>query len=415
MSIKHEIAPSGFARIQGEVLTWSCGQALVRKFTTTITEIRRCLVQAEFDPDIARDLKPRFAFSRAATVMSEDGLIKRVNEDDTHLYFQLNEMVMVGDKMEYPYQCQLSLCKETGVILGDGTPEGQAAVVKATAMLAEKMEERSANDVTRLIQRLMEQKKRSKAGTPSSGRADMFPISKNRSAYFVFADQVAWIDKVDKFAAAVGATFERLSIAESQQSSNTIRKAVSGHLAKLTGELESAIDKYDTDTRTSTLERTGQRIAELQFLLTARQEFLETEADSLRQKMVDLEAKLKHKQMLITGAAADELDAVAPEVQADVQPNIVVDTPAPASKPEVGTSVVQDADESNEEGRQEALSQEADYGMDDDDDLSTNDVDDDDLPLDEEAVPATPAPVEVKKPVLAKVSALGDTDWLNDE
>lgn len=325
--------------ICGEVITWSCGRAGHGRFTTTLTAIRTALDQAGFDKKLARDLAGRNALCRVLHDLGQTGMVRKVSEDDKEFVFQVNEVARTSNgnlsQLNFPFKAILVLDKKTNTILNPlGTQDGETLRVATENFLKQRAEERTAADVTRMIQRLASARTRGRRHNPSHPHVDLISIRNSGGVYFVFADQLPYVDKIQAFCDLIGADLSRLPVASAPGAQKSIAIALEDHLASLMKEVDEAIEKFGDTTRVRTLDSEAQRISDLRFMMESRSQFLSGQTAVLDQKLKDLDGKLDAMRQKLFGAGvpADE-DAEEGDDQVDSQPATPVAPPMPAFVP----------------------------------------------------------------------------------
>jgi hypothetical protein len=96
-------------KLLGEVITWDCSGIIVRHL-----DLVDALTDSELDPSVARELAPRYAFSRACRKLSDDRIIRQVTEDTNTIQFQFTAEHKEGDRFSYDFETLLTLEKATG-------------------------------------------------------------------------------------------------------------------------------------------------------------------------------------------------------------------------------------------------------------------------------------------------------------
>lgn len=339
MAITHSlegVVPATTSGILGEVVTWSCGKARVSpKYTTTLAKIRAALDAAGFDPNLAKILNVKNAFTRVVQVLKKDGVVTQKDKSDTHIWFQVNDIQTVGAqdqaKTDYPYRATLVLNIKTGdVICPDGSATGAAQAAEAQRLLNQLAEEREAKDVTRLIQRVVTSPTRGRKNDPSKPHVDLIRIRDHGGVYFVFGDQLCHIDRLAVFCDLIGARLERLPIANLPAGGKSIGRALADHLDDEIDRYDDALDNLKDSAREKTFKDHAQNVQDIRFLLECRQSFLSTEADRLNERLAKLDAKRAVIQDKILGKDEDwdaETDAPAAPLTVDEDP--VSDEPLP--------------------------------------------------------------------------------------
>lgn len=265
-------------QLLGEVISWTCAGVAV-----THSALLAALKDAGLDENVARELAPRHAFTRACRKLSDQRIIRQVAEDESALRFQFTAEHREGDKFEYMLETMLALDKRTGRVSCD--LPGLAAL--AQEQLDRAIDARTGSDVTRVIQKLFER------------HADLFPIRPQGGCYYVPQRHAAFVDKVQTFLGRINGQLLRFPIqAGTAEGDRSVKEAVAAGLAALIAEHRQAIESFGTDTRDDTLTRAAERIRRTQFKIQAYAEYLNEEKARLDRELAtarqELRAKIEH-------------------------------------------------------------------------------------------------------------------------
>ena len=129
----------------GEVIAWKCAG-------TTQAGLVAALKAAGLDACIARELAPRNAFSRALKKLDESRVIRQTAEVARSIQFQFTRESKAGNEFTYALETVLTLEKATGRI--DFALDALATVAREE--LDKAFENRTASDVTKLVQTIIE-------------------------------------------------------------------------------------------------------------------------------------------------------------------------------------------------------------------------------------------------------------------
>lgn len=274
----------------GEIITWGTRSDDGSAFKTTLTDIRAALKASGLPESLARELCHRNAFSRALHGLKDKGIVNKVSDVDDIIQFQLNEIVRNGlpgdEKLDLPFLAILALNKVTGIVTcSDQTTNGIKLRVLAEQLLNEAREARTAADVTRLIQRAVSSRTRGMKGV-TRPVVDLIKVRQSGGMYFVFGDQLEYIDMLEFFCEKIGATFERYTAAADERTTRNIARDLQSHLEGLIGELNESMDKLD-DPSEKIVERRVTRIADIRSLISLRRDFLASAADELETRLAD--------------------------------------------------------------------------------------------------------------------------------
>ena len=257
----------------GEVIAWMSK-------ATTQSQLVHGLKVAGLDAALARDLLPRYAFSRALRKMEENRVIRQISEDKTHILFQFTKEAKIGDRFRYDLEATLTLNKTSGRIECSNAELERAAA----AMLDACMVARTASDVTSIVQRVLK------------GRGDLFPINPNGGAYFVPQTHAGLIDQVQKFLGEIGGAVNRYAVnAGNPETARSVADNIADGIASALAEYEAAVEAFDGDTRPETIHRAAERIKAAEFKVKGYDALLGVRRDELQEKLKASKAKLRAK------------------------------------------------------------------------------------------------------------------------
>ncbi len=241
------------------------------------------LKDAGLDENVARELAPRHAFTRACRKLSDQRIIRQVGEDESTVRFQFTHESRTGDKFEYQLETMLVLDKRTGTVSCD--LPGLATL--AQEHLDRAIDARTGSDVTRVIQKLFER------------HADLFAIRPQGGCYFCPQKHCSFVNKVQHFLGRINGQLLRFPIqAGTAEGDRSVKEAVAAGLAALIAEHRQAIETFGTDTRDDTLTRAAEKIRKTQFKIAAYAEYLSEEKSRLDRELLaarlELRAKVEH-------------------------------------------------------------------------------------------------------------------------
>lgn len=255
----------------GEIVTWKSPTSV------SFAVLRNSLQQSGLDPEMARELLPRYAFSRAAKDLDEQRVIKKVNEDKSHLWFQFTREYFDKQRTAYDYRFEaiLKLNKTTGSV----ECADQQLAAQAHALVMEQMDKRSSGDITRIVQKLFDRE--TKYG-------DLFPIREQGGAYFVPAHYQYLVDKVETMMGMMGGRVLRYEITASDRNKLSMAETVSHSVDTVIGQCDAAIEAFDPKEATSTEQNNLLRkIVETRGMITAYKDVLSHEVFRLENKLAE--------------------------------------------------------------------------------------------------------------------------------
>ena len=227
-------------KMLGEIITWK-----IQGVAISHADLISGLMASDLDCDVAKELAPRNAFARACSKLDSERIIRKVAEDHVTITFQFTREALEEGKFSYHFESLLFLNKYSGGITSENLELEQLAKEEFSRC----MEARTANDVTRLVQRLFER------------HADLFSIRDQGGVYFVPEVHHDFIVKVERFVKNIGGSLQRFPIpAGSPQGDRAVQEAVAHGLQTIIDEHLQAVQKFGEDTRPDTLRRAEEKV-----------------------------------------------------------------------------------------------------------------------------------------------------------
>lgn len=281
-------AVSPGTRLLGEIITWTCTGSSIKHL-----DVINGLRDVNLDEGVARELAPRHAFSRACKKLAQDRIIRQINEDSASIVFQFTAEKKQDDRFTYELETLLTLEKSTGKVT---CPKAGLAAL-AQEELDRCIQARTGGDVTRIVQKLFEQK------------ADLFPIRARGGAYFVPQEHIDFVDRVQKFLSKLNGQMQRFPIpAGTPHGDGSVKDAVANGISGLIADHAAAVELFGDDTRSDTLERAAEKIRLTRHKIAAYSEYLADERDRLERELSAASGKLREKVLQL--AAIRESDVV---------------------------------------------------------------------------------------------------------
>ena len=265
----------------GEIITWNARS----DSSHTHTDVVKALDTASLDTDIARELLPRHAFARACRKMQDDRLIEAVNETGDVIVFQVTRKFLAQEELHYQRETFLRLNKTTGKIECDDAQ--LASRMQERLDLA--TEERTTNDITKIVQRLFDV------------NADLFPIRDQGGVYFVPAEHSAFVVCIENFLTALGGVVGRWPVPAGTQHGNTsVQDTIGGAMSALIQEHNQAVAAFTLHTRPDTIEAAAEKIKATRVKIEAYANYLQDRSAGLLAEVDAANAKLIEQVQAIT-------------------------------------------------------------------------------------------------------------------
>jgi hypothetical protein len=123
-------------------------------------------------------------------------------------------------------------------------------------------------------------------------------VREQGGVYFVPREHAAFVDKVQALLSRVNGRLARFPVPEgTREGDRSVKEAVANGIAALIAEHREAVAGFDTDTRSSTLQRAAERIRVVRHKLSAYAAYLADERERLEKDLSaaarDLYAKVE--------------------------------------------------------------------------------------------------------------------------
>jgi len=277
---------AGVGKILGEIITWK-----IQGVAISHADLISGLMASDLESDVARELAPRNAFSRACNKLDSARIIRKVAEDHARITFQFTRETLKEGNFQYHFESLLFLNKFSGEITSDDTELESLARSEFAKCLAS----RTSNDVTRIVQRLFER------------HADLFSIRDQGGVYFVPEVHHEFICKIETFVSKLGGSLQRFPVpAGSPQGDRAIQETVAHGLRAIIDDHIAAVNNFGEDTRTETLERASEKIRTTRFKIESYSLYLDKKREDLEASLQQASELLKLKLNLAMEFSSEE-------------------------------------------------------------------------------------------------------------
>ena len=294
-SVKGFPAVGEKVEILGEIVSWYLPPGAEVRYSHLTDALR----DSGLDAGVARAFLPRNAFARAVRKLTEQRIIRKVDEDEAAVRFQFTRETNTGDALEYTREAILTLAKETGAITCGDDP---ALEQRAKDAFDEAMDRRTSSDITAVVQRLFSDRKRPDV--------DLVPVRKQGGAYFVRKEALGFVDKVGAFLDRLHGELTRLPIAAGYGSGEkVVSVSVAEKISGLIGELDEVVDGFDPDPakqHARSIAAAGDRVKLIRHKIASYAEYLADQRESLEAALKVSGDRLKAK---IFAVSDDEMAA----------------------------------------------------------------------------------------------------------
>lgn len=270
--------------LAGEIVTWKTGQSV--PYATV-----KAALAATGLPDVAKDMLPRNAFSRGARKLCKERVFTKIKEDQKTVFYQFNAMHRQDDHIDLPLEATIQLDKDSGKLASTNA----TMLAEAEAEMLKAIGERTSGDITRLVQKLFED------------RAGLWAIRDQGGAYFVPIAHQGFTAQVESFLHAMGGSMRRFPVPEGTAQGNAaIKDTLASGLEAIIQEHNQAISEFTDENRTSTLERCAEKLQKTKFQIEAYATYLDDQKDQLLEKLTASMNELREKIVAREGGSEEE-------------------------------------------------------------------------------------------------------------
>ena len=277
-------------KMLGEIITWK-----IQGVAISHADLLAGLMASDLDCDVAKELAPRNAFARACSKLDSERIIRKIAEDHEKISFQFTREALEEGKFNYHFESLLFLDKHSGNITSENLELEQLAKEE----FGRCMEERTATDVTKIVQRLFER------------HADLFSIRDQGGAYFVPEIHHDFVVKVESFVRNIGGSWQRFPIpAGSPQGDCAVQEAVAHGLQAIIDEHLQAVQKFGEDTRPHTLHRAEEKIRITKLKIEGYGLYLDKKRSDLEESLQQALELLQSRMSFLMKVPSEETELV---------------------------------------------------------------------------------------------------------
>lgn len=258
----------------GHIITWRVPARV------SLDSLRAAMSEAGIPEALAGDLHPRHALARALREMAQGQprIVRRLPADDQDRpRMQLTREYLSGVGLAYERESVLTL--DGGVVRGDHA----GIATEAQRLLQEHIDTRLTNDLTRLVQRVVEE-----AGT------DLVPVREQGGAYFVPAG-AAVVAKLAILLERIAGKLSTFAVTIGHGTDQSIADTLADYLISQIGEFRKSIEGLGEDARSDVRTRRIERIATLRQRLDGYRTLLAASADRVAGVLSEAEGALLAK------------------------------------------------------------------------------------------------------------------------
>ena len=246
---------------------------------------------------VARTICAANAFRRACKYLTEERVIDIRRQDAEEIVFQftrrfLKETEEDGEIWEYARETDLILNKSTGTVacsIGQLQEKAQSLVDHAIA-------NRTASDVTAIVQKLFQNAAMEKG-------AKLISLRRQGGAYMVKIDHKAFVDQIEGFLESLGGWMDRLPVPTgTKKGDESIHRIVVSGIGDMIEDYRKATQAFGETTRGTTLEAHAEKLKVLRFQIEAHRTYLRDEVGACTNALDEGAKELRARIDAITAA-----------------------------------------------------------------------------------------------------------------
>jgi hypothetical protein len=275
-------APSAAGQL-GTIVSWKVPSEIA------YSDLQIAMGEAGMDPDLAPEMAPIDALSRALGEMKKNRVIRKLRHENDMAFFQLTKETKTATQFEYEHETDVALDTKTGAIhCADPAIAHQAA-----KLLAEHNQKRMTGDMTRLLQKFYD-----------SFMADLIPIREQGGAYFVPDVHRDLVDTTRTFLERIGGRLRSFDVRlGSDDTSQSVAESMTEYLKQLIGDFRESCADVDGTSRKDVKARRRGSVVELRHKLELYKGLLGGYAESIEEQIKTADEELLRK--LATGLKED--------------------------------------------------------------------------------------------------------------
>jgi hypothetical protein len=246
--------------------------------------LQKALATSGFDADLASELQPAHALSRALNEMRKGRVIRRTGREDDLIGFQFTKEWLDEHAKEIMYdrEAHLTLDVKTGAV---ACKDSEEIAERARELLAEHNAKRLTSDLTRLLHRIY-----------TAYKADLIPIREQGGAYFVPDMHDALVNQTYTLLEAIGGKLRRFQVRlGSAETAESVANSMSEYLTQLIEEFRDTCESVTGDSRKDVIENRVGTIGDLRRKLDLYRGLLSGYAEAITEQVETAEVELMRK------------------------------------------------------------------------------------------------------------------------
>jgi hypothetical protein len=263
----------------GHIITWKVPSSV------PVASLTAAMAAAHIPAELAGDLQPRHALSRAMRdlVKNQPRIARRLPKDDFgRPRMQITLEHLNGERLEYSREAIVTLMDDGRVVVSDAANTADCAALgtEVDRLLGEHLAKRLTNDLTRLVQRVVDQ-----AG------ADLVPVREQGGAYFVPQGHDV-VERLRILIEGIGGRLNTFAVTLGHGSEESIADTLAEYLLGQIKELKDSVADIGPGSRADVRNRRIQRAGELRQRLDSYRSLLAASADRVTTELERVDAQL---------------------------------------------------------------------------------------------------------------------------
>lgn len=265
-------APVGF------IVSWKVPKVI------PLSDLRDGLRAAGLDPlDLAPDLRPASIVARSAGFVARLNTTKdarRLARPVAHMSRQITREETVLDRLAYTREASITYDEPTGKLMSDDAALQQML----PSVASEVYDTRTASDVTRIIQQIVE-----------TAGSDLIPVREQGGAYFIPSGNHI-ITKIDSVLKKIGGELSTFACTLGHGTDESVSLTITDYLVKQIEELQESVDLLnEKGLRSDVKNRRLSRVAELKEKISVYASLISTGTEKLNAELARAESTLLAK------------------------------------------------------------------------------------------------------------------------
>lgn len=259
----------------GEIITWKI------KGSHSFIDVKNSLSSNNLDPQLCLDISHRVAFTRATKKLVKDQVIDVVESKEGEVVFQFTGRTQDESTKDWEYRKLINITLNTDN--GKVTCSDQALEASAQAAIWNAIEERTASDVSRIIQKYCE------------SETDLIPLREEGGVYMLLGQNHNFLNHLQGFAETLGGRLNRIKMMGGRETTKSVQLSLIDYISGMVEDHYTKIDQFGDETRFRTMQDQAEEINMTRAKLETYAIYLEDRKEELSKKIKDCDAVLQDR------------------------------------------------------------------------------------------------------------------------